>query len=285
VVIDAVLGDRPAASLTADDVGALRARLVDRRPGTRNRYLVLLRRVLNHAVELGVIGRNTIASVKLEYEDNVREVVIEERDLARILEACRPALRGLVLVLYDSGMRLSEATHLRWSQIDRERMTIHVCTSETKTRRGRTVELSPRALAAIRDLDAGTSELVWPSPRCPGRPILDTTWSHWWRRDTRPLGLRGMRGERPTLHDLRRSWATLARRAGVPEGVICAALGHRTRSTIDRYAIVAPTDLDQARALIAARRARDLAELRDGERHEPQPVRAGRRATDRVVEK
>lgn len=282
-LIDVLLGDRPAAALSIEDVVALRNRLAARRPGTRNRYLVLLRRVLNHAAATGILSRDPLQALPLEYEDNIREVVLTEADMARVLEVIRPLLRGLVLVAYDSGMRLGEVAALRWAQLDERTMTIAIPADETKTRRGRTVELSPRAWAEIRGLSRDTP-WVWPSPTRKGQPITDTTWSHWWRADLRALPeLRGLRGERPTLHDLRRSWATLARRAGVPEAAICAALGHRTRSTIDRYSIVCPSDLDQARALMAARRERDLAELRGGARQDPQPARAGRRATDRVV--
>jgi hypothetical protein len=58
------------------------------------------------------------------------------------------------------------------------------------------------------------------------------------------------------LHDLRRSYATLARRRGIPESVVMKQGGWRTSSVFRRYNIIDEQDvLDAARVMEVAREA------------------------------
>jgi integrase len=56
------------------------------------------------------------------------------------------------------------------------------------------------------------------------------------------------------FHDFRRSAARNLSRSGVPERVIMAITGHKTRAMFDRYNIVSETDLTDAAAKIKAYR-------------------------------
>ena len=48
------------------------------------------------------------------------------------------------------------------------------------------------------------------------------------------------------MHDLRRSFVTLARRSGLPESVVARFSGHRTPAVFKRYNIVEEQDLKAA---------------------------------------
>ncbi len=60
-------------------------------------------------------------------------------------------------------------------------------------------------------------------------------------RARRAIGMEGL-----WFHDMRRSFVTKARRAGVPESVVMKMSGHRTREVFERYNIVSEVDLQEA---------------------------------------
>jgi integrase len=103
--------------------------------------------------------------------------VLDTAELERFLEAARevaPELLPLILFLADTGVRLGEASALRWQDVDLGKRPARICRSlsdgqylvETKTGRERVVELSRRLateLEAIRPDLFGEESLVFPS--------------------------------------------------------------------------------------------------------------------------
>jgi integrase len=177
---------------------------------------------------------------------DVRRIVTEARD-----ERYWP----LWIVIVTTGLRVSEALGLAWSDIDLEARTLTVRhqlaridgewkRTRPKTRRSRrTVPLTPQAIDALdeqrRRQDAERGEhprpidgLVFTTSR--GEPVHSTNVLPSWYRTLRRLGL-----PRVTIHDLRHASATMMLSAGVPLPVIAAVLGHSTiRVTADLYAHV-----------------------------------------------
>ena len=64
-----------------------------------------------------------------------------------------------------------------------------------------------------------------------------------------PAGVKGL-----WFHDLRRSFVTKARRAGIPESVVMRMSGHKTRTVFERYNIVEDEDVREAVRRIEAAR-------------------------------
>jgi len=75
--------------------------------------------------------------------------ILSKDEVARLIDAARPPLhRTLLMTLYATGLRRAELAHLKVSDVDSERMVIHV--QGGKGRRDRDVLLSPKLLDEIK---------------------------------------------------------------------------------------------------------------------------------------
>jgi integrase len=259
------LGQRRAAKLTRKDVEEYRQKRFaepTRRggppaAGTIDREVALLKRCINYAVECGTLVRNPIASVPLLNEPNTRDMVLKGTMLGRILKAAPPAFAPVIEFDHETGLRKTEVRFLRWEQVDMTVGCVRLSSKETKTNQARIVYLTSRALEILRQVPRQLhSPYVFVNPDT-GRPWSEL--NKMLRRSCDRAGLKGI-----WFHDLRRSFVTNARRAGVPESVVMKLSGHRTRSVFDRYNIVDEGDLkaaveqiDRAKALAAAHRGID----------------------------
>src|SRR5712692_1409931 len=76
--------------------------------------------------------------------------ILSQEEVARLIDAAlTPYHRTLLMVLYATGVRRAELTHLKVSDIDSNRMVIHV--QGGKGRKDRDVMLSPKLLEALRE--------------------------------------------------------------------------------------------------------------------------------------
>src|SRR5262249_16494234 len=73
--------------------------------------------------------------------------ILSQEEVARLIQAARtPFHRTLPMTLYATGMRCAELTHLKISDIDSQRMVIHV-----QGGKGRNVMLSAKLLQELRE--------------------------------------------------------------------------------------------------------------------------------------
>jgi len=264
-----LLGDRRASRLSRADVEEYRTKRqgeTTRRgstpaPGTLDREVELLKRLLNYAAACGRLPANPIAKVKLLRVPNVRRVVLDEEAFQRLHAKAEPWLRPILLVAFDTGMRKSEVLNLRWSQLDRKAGAVRLEAEDTKTEEPRVVYLTERVLQALSEQPRLLhAEFVFVNPAT-GRPYADIQGAA--ERARTAAGLEGV-----WVHDLRRSFVTLARRSGLPESVVARFSGHRTAAVFKRYNIVEEQNLQAAVRVL--NRTRKVAETRPG--HETDTV-------------
>ncbi len=95
-------------------------------------------------------------------------VVLSRDEVAQFFSAARrPKARAVLMTIYAAGLRVSEAVHLRVSDIDSRRMVIRV--HQGKGKKDRYVMLSPKLLAELRSVleDCPADRMAVPWPKSP----------------------------------------------------------------------------------------------------------------------
>ncbi|MEW6720824.1 MAG: tyrosine-type recombinase/integrase [Thermodesulfobacteriota bacterium] len=222
------------------------------RTGTAvNRELACLRAMLNKAVQWGMIEKNPAARVKMFPEPPGRNCFLTVEQAGRLLDACAPHLRSIVLCALETGMRKAEILGLRWSDI-RNGM-VYLPANRTKNGKPREVPVSQRLSTELlrlrnrrRTEDVSVaSDLVFQPPRKrvgkrrgkvevvtgPMRSIRNA-----WDTALEKAGIA------PTFHfhDLRHTFASHQKMAGVDDYTLMELLGHSDFTMMKRYAHLTP---------------------------------------------
>lgn len=154
--------------------------------------------------------------------------VLSQEEVEHLIDAARPPLhRTLLMALYATGLRRAELAHLKVSDVDSQRMVIHV--RGGKGRKDRDVLLSPKLLEELRRhwhrLRQKPSVWLFPGGRshASDRPITPKVIYHACKRAARRAAL--SKGVHP--HTLRHCFATHLLEAGADLRTIQTLLGHR----------------------------------------------------------
>lgn len=142
--------------------------------------------------------------------------------------------RAALGISYGAGLRASEVCNLKVTDIDSDRMLIHV--DDGKGSRDRKAMLSPGLLELLRDWWREARPEGW---LFPGKPKINPLSPRQLNRAfTSAKHMAGI-NKPATLHTLRHSFATHLLEAGTDVRVIQVLLGHAKLSTTARYAHVA----------------------------------------------
>ena len=183
--------------------------------GGANRALSSLKKLLNWALDRGVISVNPITGLKPPSPETSRERVLTDAELAQLVRAAREEgypFGDLLRVLMLTGQRRGEVAGMKWSEVDMDAAVWHLSGARTKNRLSHDVPLTVAVIEMLRRI-----------PRFVGSDFVftttgDTPVSGFGRAKERieaGLGLSDWR-----VHDLRRSAASGMARLGVAPHVI-----------------------------------------------------------------
>lgn len=162
-------------------------------------------------------------------------VVLSPAEVVHFLTCVRdPAHRAILTTCYAAGLRISEAVHLRPTDIDSRRMVIRI--DQGKGQLDRYVMLSPKLLALLRAWWHAQRPRPWLFPgQDPAHPIASHT-----VRGACQRAHRRCRIPKPiTPHSMRHAFAVHLLEAGTDIRTIQLLLGHRRLETTARYLRIA----------------------------------------------
>jgi integrase/recombinase XerD len=266
--IIAFLGDVPVTTLETRHVRELLLCLPRRRgshpreentsppephsPETMNAHLRALKALLNFLVEDGFLESSPAARVRQLRTTTGAGTALTAPELAALIQASRGAQfcqrrnHALILVLADTGIRVSELCRLNTTDLSWEQRSLSVLGKGSKIR------VVPFGRGTARALAAYLSHRPDRAPN--GAPLFVTDEGE--RLQKRriqhiltAMGKRaGISGKAVSPHVLRRTFATLWIANGGDPFSLQRLLGHTTMEMVNRYVRLSTTDLQRTHA-------------------------------------
>lgn len=208
--------------------------------------------VMESAVRDGLIGKNPVAAID---RPKVAKKVVDpfsREEAEQIIAWLYAKLTGLTKIYacyfefaFFTGMRPGELIALKWSEVDFQGRSAHVCRVQVdgqirervKTKQARHVLLNDRAMHALGEAKALTmarSEFVF-------APAQMDEKSDWIRSDSTTrkyfnMALRGLGIRVRRQYDTRHTYATMCLMAGMNPAFIANQLGHSVQMLLSTYA-------------------------------------------------
>lgn len=157
--------------------------------------------------------------------------ILSTNEVQRIIKATGNIKhKTLLILIYGTGLRVSEAVHLRIKDIDSERMTLHIRCSKNK--KDRYVILSPVVHKHLRRYwnHCRFTDYVFPGKDLT-KPMSTITALQLYQHAKERAGIKKQGG----IHALRHAFATHMLEAGVDLFVIKELLGHSSIHSTVRY--------------------------------------------------
>jgi integrase/recombinase XerD len=177
------------------------------------------------------------AEIPLPKKPFILPVILSREEVAHFFESIASRKhRTILMTAYAAGLRISEVTRLKLTDIDSQRMMLRV--EQGKGQKDRYVMLSPQLLEILRAYWKVTHPAVWLFPGdIPGRPISKAAVEQACQKARRVSGIK-----KPiTPHSLRHGFASHLLEAGTDVRKIQLLMGHRSLATTARYLKVATT--------------------------------------------
>lgn len=193
-------------------------------PGSINKSLGILSRALSLAWERGETEQDYSRMVKKLPENNHRERVLTLDEVQRIADQASTAVRTAIWICLYTGLRRGEVCALKPEHIDLEAGLLTIPAGMAKSQKTRMVPIATPARPWIGQVPVG---------------ITPQGFRSGWDRAREKAGIPDV-----TIHDLRRSCATMLIRAGVDLYTVSKILGHSSVTvTQQRYAHLATEQL------------------------------------------
>jgi integrase len=207
----------------------------------------MVRTMVIKAFDNDMVGGEPLKAFKrttklLKRNSNARDRVLSVDEYQRLYEAAAAHLKPIIATGYYTGMRRGEILGLTWDQVDMKNGFIHLGAEDTKDKESRDIPICedlkrilqrlPRTLH-YQNVFIYTRKLIT-RDEVIQRPVRDIQRAM--HEACKEAGITwGKTKDGFIFHDLRHTFNTNMRKAGVEESTIMSITGHSTRQMFDRY--------------------------------------------------
>ncbi len=237
-----VWGNPPIHSLTVEVLDQYRALRLSENvgPATINREMATLKHALSKAVEWKLLrktAREELTAIRKYQEPDGRlRYLSGEAEANRLLQACEPWLKSIVLTAIHTGMRKGELLGLTWNCVDMTHGFIRL--KQTKNGKARALPFNETLWSLFSRLRT-RQDVPWVFHDTEGSRWNDIRHPFGWACEA--AGLTDFH-----FHDLRHTFASWLIMRGVPLATVSNLLGHTSPTMTLRYAHLSPKHLTSA---------------------------------------
>lgn len=208
---------------------------------TVEKFLTYFKRVFNYAIEMEVIEVNPVKEVKFVKQfkkKNKRNKTLSQEQFFKFYDLFRETpwyIKGVALVLWHTGMRISEVLNLKWSEVDLTTGVIVLDADRVKEGKTRTIGLEKEvvdlfiSLKKINDRKgANSKDHVFGVTG--EKPLSYQAYYRNYRKIVNNTPFSGF-----NIHDQRHSYTKRKRQEGHDKEVIMVQQGHSTDSMFRYY--------------------------------------------------
>ena len=233
-----VHGKKRVALLTTAHLKAIIGDMSER-PSAANNLLKVLRVLLRHAIDMGLIQDNPARNVRKFAENSEGSHSWSESDVAAFEATHKSGSKAhlaLSLLLY-TGQRRSDVVRMGWQHIHGDLL----CVVQEKTGEPLKIPFHPKLAAIIGNMPRNNMTFLLTEA---GAPFTAAGFGNWFRERCNEAGL-----QHCSAHGLRKACATRLANAGCTPEQIKSITGHRTLSEVARYTKAADQERNAKQAL------------------------------------
>jgi len=194
-----------------------------------NRELALLKCMFNRAIDWGVTTDNPVRKVKFFKENNCRLEYLNKEQIHQLLSHCHGMLKYIVVMAINTGMRKGELQNLKWDDVDFHKG--HIVIRYTKNGEQRFLPMNQIVVRMLSEMKSmAKSAYIF----C-GEEGTPYNFRKSFATALKKSGIFGFR-----FHDLRHTFASHLRMAGLELSAIGEFLGHKSLEMTKRYAHLSP---------------------------------------------
>ncbi|MDR3567347.1 MAG: site-specific integrase [Syntrophobacteraceae bacterium] len=214
-----------------------------------DRQIEAARAMTNKAFDNDLVTGETVKIFRrvkkmLKRNANARDRIISLDEFRAIMEKLPRHTKAILAAAFYTGMRRGEVLSLTWDKVDMERRMIRLEAADTKDKEPRVIPILPELFEILKEIPRALHDPHVFLFR--GKPVASIKTGL--IKACKDAGVNYGRFEKGgfVFHDLRHSFNTYMRKAGVAQSVIMKITGHSTDEMFRRYNSIDADDAHQA---------------------------------------
>jgi integrase len=245
------LGNKLVSDIKPVDLENLQAKRTaeGKADSTIDQEIGAARTMINKAFDNDMVSGDIIKTFKkvkklLKRNANARKKVLTPDQFNRLLSALPFHAKGIIATAFYTGMRKGEIVNLTWDKVFLPNRVIQLEATDTKDREPRLIPICDGLYAILKGIPRAIHDnhvFLYN-----GKPVKDIRGTLTQACEKAKIPYGRFQKDGFVTHDLRHTFNTNMRKAGVQESVIMEITGHSTREMFDRYNTIDADDAKEA---------------------------------------